>query len=449
MKIKSILISVLLLIEVKGYTQKRVNEKREVEEFTNAVYSITEVMFHDVINPPAAARFYAYSTLAAYQVTSSYNPLLKSLAPVLKDFPIIKNDIGRQNINIYFSAEYAMLETAKNLIPSGYSLEEKQNELYKKYLSIGVKKQLLDSSVTYAVTVSKLIVKYALSDGYLKLSTMQRYQPKESDSTWYPTPPEYMSAVEPNWKTIRPFFLDSANQFKPATPTPFSSKMGSPFENLMHEVYTTGNNLTDDQRLIARYWDCNPFANFYSGHVSVGIKKISPGGHWMSITGIACKKGNVSFLKTVQTYTLVAMGLHDGFISCWSEKYKSDRVRPKTVINRFIDDKWNPLIETPPFPEYTSGHSVISTISAAILTKLLGEEFAFTDNTEVLFGFDERHFKSFRAAAEEAAISRLYGGIHFRDAIVNGQRQGEKIGEFLLTKAVDSDYSVSIDNLKK
>ena len=128
------------------------------------------------------------------------------------------------------------------------------------------------------------------------------------------------------------------------------------------------------------------------------------------------------------------MTLHDAFISCWEEKYLSDRIRPITAINKHIDPAWRPILQTPPFPEYTSGHSVISKASAVVLTDYFGEDFDFIDTSEVFFGLPERPFPSFLKAADEAAISRLYGGIHFRDAIEEGIKQGEKIAQYILDK---------------
>jgi hypothetical protein len=162
--------------------------------------------------------------------------------------------------------------------------------------------------------------------------------------------------------------------------------------------------------------------------MSIGFKKISPGGHWMNITGIAAKKASLSFDNAVVLHTLVSITLVDAFISCWDEKYRSNRIRPETFINRYIDLHWQPLLQTPPFPEYTSGHSVISTAAAEVLSYQLGDHFSFTDDSEEMFEIKARTFQSFRQAAEEAAISRLYGGIHFRDAIVNGQAQGKAVG---------------------
>jgi hypothetical protein len=131
---------------------------------------------------------------------------------------------------------------------------------------------------------------------------------------------------------------------------------------------------------------------------------------------------------------LTGITIMDAFISCWDEKYRSNRIRPETYINRYINIKWQPLLQTPPFPEYTSGHSVVSTAAAEVLTYLLGDQLAFTDNSEELFEIPARSFTSFRQAAAEAAISRLYGGIHYRDAIENGQQQGKQLAAFIVNR---------------
>jgi hypothetical protein len=423
----------LLVCCTSVYSQKRLSNEFHVEQLNRNVFAITEVLFHDVVNPPAAARFYAYSMLTAQHITSEN---FETFVPpgFIKNYPIVISEVQNRYIEPHFAALFGMLETAKHIIPSGSSLADKQTELVKNYLKAGVKRNVIDSSKVYATSIASKVVEFSKSDGYLKLSTMTRYQPANLDSTWFPTPPEYMGAVEPHWNTVRTFLLDSADQFSPGYPVRFNSDPESDFYKLMKEVYDVSKILTNEQRSIANYWDCNPFANFYSGHVNVAIKKISPGGHWMSITGIACKKSEIEFAKAITTYSMVAMTLHDGFISCWDEKYKSQRVRPKTAINKFVDEHWNPVLETPPFPEYTSGHSVISSAVAEVLTAVFGDGFAFTDNTEVMFGIPERNFSSFRQAADEASVSRLYGGIHFRDAITNGQEQGKNIGLFVAQK---------------
>ena len=159
----------------------------------------------------------------------------------------------------------------------------------------------------------------------------------------------------------------------------------------------------------------------------------------MGITGIACEKADIPLQRTILTHALVAFTLHDAFISCWHEKYESDRIRPETTINKYIDPNWRPLLQTPPFPEYTSGHSVASASVSVVLTYLLGDNFSFTDTSEVYFGLPARDFQSFYQAADEAAISRLYGGIHFRDACEAGVTQGRMIGKHVIEKVFEED----------
>ena len=163
-------------------------------------------------------------------------------------------------------------------------------------------------------------------------------------------------------------------------------------------------------------------------------KKISPGAHWLGITGIVCDKAKKSFDESMLIYTTVSIGLMDAFMSCWDEKFRSNRIRPETAIRKYIDPNWQPLLQTPPFPEYVSGHSTISAASATILTHYLGDNFSFTDSVEVSYGLPARTFSSFRQAADEAGISRFYGGIHFMDAIEHGSIQGQKVGEWVLQR---------------
>ena len=185
---------------------------------------------------------------------------------------------------------------------------------------------------------------------------------------------------------------------------------------------------------MAAFWDCNPFALEDEGHLKIGVKKISPGAHWIGITGIVCKAKSVSFSKALLVHTVLGITLLDAFLSCWDEKYRSNRIRPESAIRKFIDPGWKPFLQTPPFPEYPSGHSVISGAAAEILTHYFGDDVAFTDTTEVPYGAGTRQFKSFRLAANEAALSRFYGGIHFMDAIDNGLIEGRKIGVHVIEK---------------
>ena len=426
---------IVLVMSFNGYAQPQNSRKDEVALFTDNVFHLSEIMLHDVANPPAASRFYAYSMLGAYEVIYLGENKLTNLNNLFKEkFQIIPPSKPK-NLIASFAAIYTMLDVGRQLMPSGFLLEKEKNKLIEFYtLEKGLAPRDLKSNISFAQAISKQVVAYAKSDGYNKLSTYRRYSPSKKEGRWYPTPPEYMGALEPQWKTVRSFFLDSAAQFAPSPPAPFSTDPNSSFVRQMKEVYDFSKQLTSDQRDIANFWDCNPFAVDYSGHLAIGLKKISPGGHWIGITGIASIKAKLPLDSAILVHTMVALTLQDAFISCWQEKYFSDRIRPESAVNKYLDPAWKPLLQTPPFPEYTSGHSVASSSVSVILTHFLGDNFSYTDTSEQYFGLPDRDFKSFYQAAEEAAISRLYGGIHFRDACDEGLKQGKRVGAFVLNK---------------
>jgi hypothetical protein len=399
-----------------------------------AVFSLSKIMMHDVVNPPAAARYYAYCMLGAYEIVAQNNNTLIPLNGLLKQYKSNIITTKQTDYDHRIAAIYCILETGRLMLPSGYRLQEEEEQFIAAQKKAKVSRAIIDSSVAVASYIAARIAEYAKSDRYGKLSAQLRYTPIKGDGYWYPTPPAYMEAVEPNWKSVRPLIIDSCNQFPPLPPVAFSKDSNSSFYRLAKEVYDVSLQPTPEQLNIASFWDCNPFVVATSGHMSIGFKKISPGGHWMNIAAIAAQKGQLDFAATIMVQMLVGITIQDAFISCWDEKYRSNRIRPETYINRYINIKWQPVLQTPPFPEYTSGHSVVSTAAAEVLTYLLGDRFAYTDNSEEIFEIPARSFSSFRNAAAEAAISRMYGGIHYRDAIENGQQQGKELGTFITNK---------------
>lgn len=400
-----------------------------------SVKQVTDVIVHDIFSPPVASRIYVYMCVAGYEAAihddqSHY----VTLAGQLKGLePVPGPEAGEEYCFPLASVE-AMLAVGKNLIFSEDKMEAFHAQMMKEFHDAGLPDDVFERSVAYGQTVAKHIMKWSAGDNYKQSRSFPKYTIDSDPGTWKPTPPAYMDAIEPHWAKIRTFAIDSCNQFKPAGPPAFSIEKGSQFYKEAYEVYEVGRNLTEEQRAIASFWDCNPFVMNVKGHVMFATKKISPGGHWMNITHVACKKANADYLKTMEAYTRVSVGLMDAFISCWDEKYRSRLIRPETYINEYIDEDWLPVLQTPPFPEYTSGHSVVSSASAVMLTDLFGENFAFLDSTEVEFGLPARHFSSFKAASEEAAISRLYGGIHYRAAIEHGFVEGTKLAQYVIEK---------------
>jgi hypothetical protein len=245
----------------------------------------------------------------------------------------------------------------------------------------------------------------------------------------------YATALEPHWRSIRPFVMDSAAQFRPVPPPAFDTRdKNSTYYRALLEVKKVVDSLTDEQKHIADFWDDNPFKMNVTGHVMFATKKFSPAGHWMNITGIAASKARADFNTTVAAYAKVSIALFDGFISCWDEKYRSNYVRPETIINTLLDQEWRPYIQTPPFPSYTSGHSTISAAAAEVMTEFFGDQLSFTDTSLLEFGIANREIKSFRDAAQEASISRLYGGIHYRFDLDEGNTAGRKLGEHVVAR---------------
>ena len=409
------------------------------DDYILALKHTTDVMVNDVTSPVAASRYYGYITLAANETVALFDkrqPHFAGIVKGLNNITIDDNLIKKSNQQL--AVILTLYKSGTRLLPSGYLLQKNLDSLKLIAKKRKLSSEKISATVELADKLVDQVLKYAYADGFVKLSGFRRFTPRTSDEYWQPTAPGFISAIEPYWQTLRPFILDSCSQFAGGPPNEYSSDTSSSFYKELKEVYDLGKNLSREQLEIAMFWDCNPFALQQVGHLEFGIKKLSPGGHWMGITGIACKKQKLSLSKTAYVHTMVSIGMADAFISCWYNKYKYNRVRPVTAIKKLLDHNWSPLLQTPPFPEYTSGHSVISTTASTILTHLFGDHFSFTDYTEREFGLPPRKFNSFYQASKEAAISRLYGGIHFRDAIENGVKEGEEIGKYVIVRGADS-----------
>lgn len=428
-----ICVGFMLIFCLTKCVRKNSSPQLQAADIAKVVTVMTDVMVHDVTNPPLAARFFAYAMLAGYEVASQNDAKAQPFQYKLNEYPQIKKPVYK-DYSWQLASVLAMMKVSAKMQPSGTVLMDKfEKQFLDSCRKTGFNEEVIIQSDSYASAIAKQILAYAKTDRYNRISNYKRYTPLGTDGAWYPTPPAYLQPVEPYFNTVRPFTLKSGDQFKPGKPADFSIKKNSDFyKQMLLNHRFAGNLLSPQQKLIAGFWDCNPFAVQDNGHMLVGLKKISPGAHWMGITGIACVKSKTGFSKALQIHTLVAVGLMDSFIACWDEKYRSNRIRPETAIRKYLDKNWQPLLQTPPFPEYLSGHSCISGTSSTILTHYFGDNFSYTDDVEQAYGLAPRHFTSFKQAAAEAAISRLWGGIHFIDAIENGTKQGTEVGNWAL-----------------
>jgi membrane-associated phospholipid phosphatase len=292
------------------------------------------------------------------------------------------------------------------------------NQIYYRRAA-GVPASVVSASLDHGVRLGRTLVAWIAADGYA--GTLGRtYSPPEGDSLWRSSPPNFGTAISPYWAEVRPMVLRSADEVAPVAHVPFSTVTGSPFWQQANTTYQTGLALTQAQRETAMFWRDNP-------HTS-GL----PSGHWMQIARQVCEQQQLSLARSVEAYARVGVALHDAFLNCWTWKYRYNLIRPVDYVHRYINPNWMTWVATPPFPEYTSGHSVASAAAAHVLTNLFGD-LAFTDQNAIP-EWGTRQFGWFREAAQQAATSRLYGGIHYPMAIEAGLDQGATIGSLVVDR---------------
>jgi len=373
-------------------------------------------------SPPVASRAFAYAGVTLYESlvpgmagSGSLGDALGGLGPLpatgndaAHDWPTVANAALASNFRSFFPTARAQDRAALD------SLEASFEDRFKPTLPRGV----FGRSVRRGQEVAAAVFEWSKSDGgheaYLR--NFPPYDPPVGPGLWVPTPPGFLPALQPYWGRNRTFAIARAGDCPPGDHPPFSEDAESTFHSEAIEAYEAVRNLTPEQDAIARFWSDDPGTT------------ATPPGHSISIATQVVRREGSSLAAAAEAYAKVGMAVGDAFIACWYQKYVYNLLRPVTYIGRLIDPDWLPLLATPPFPEYTSGHSVQSGAAFQVLTDLFGDGYAFVDHTHDDRGLPPRGFGSFLEAAEEAAISRLYGGIHFRAAIVNGVEQGKCIG---------------------
>ena len=394
---------------------------------------LTQVIIYDVFTPPVASRIYGYTALASYEAMRYADPKYNSIVAQLKGFGTPPKPKKGKKYNFTLAATKAFFTVAHNITFSIDTLKKYEKTVYSMYKD-NLDDSTYNNSVEFGEQVGKLVLKRAMTDNYPKTRGKPKYLGDNGPARWHPTPPDYMDGVEFCWGTMKEFAINSSGQFSPPPPPPYSEDKNSPFVKQYMQVYNTSQSLSPEQKQMAVYWDDNPFVIQHNGHMMFADKKITPGGHWIGITAIACKQAHANAVKTAQAYALTSVALFDAFICCWEVKYKYSYARPVTNINDKVDHYWLPLLQTPPFPEYTAGHSTISAAAATMLTHVFGDNFAFEDTSDLRYIGLKRHFDSFLKAADETAMSRFYGGIHYLNSSLTGARQGHQVGNFIWNK---------------
>jgi hypothetical protein len=424
----------IVLTSCKKADYQKVTHDPELYRVT--VKKLNDIVLENNFPPVIASRNYVYANIAAYEVIAAGDPKhYRSLAGQIKHLPPVPRPEKGKEIDFQFASLLSFCFVGNAVtFPEG-SMSLYVDELKQKAKDAGMPSDVFENSVAYSDSVAKHIMIWSKKDNYAQTRSASKYTVNRKDGRWIPTPPMYAQALEPHWGEIRPMVLDSASQIPAPEPPPYNMKdKNSAFYKSVMEVKTMVDSITTDQKHMADFWDDNAFKLNVIGHASFATKKFGPAGHWMNIAGIGSKIKHADFGTTVAAYTQSSIALFDAFINCWYVKYKSNSVRPETVITKVIDPEWRPRIQTPPFPEYISGHAVISAAAAEVLTHTFGDNIAYTDSSESEFGIPARTFQSFRAAAQEAAMSRVYGGIHYKHACVIGNMSGRTIGRLVNEK---------------
>jgi hypothetical protein len=372
----------------------------------------------ETVNAPAASRVYAYAGITIYESVSQGLDGYVSLRNSIKSMPALPKKDADATYDWPTVANGALSTVIPYLLPSDTTtkdvaaLSQKQAADRTKATS----DKVVQTSLDYGTTIGKVLIEWMQADGYKDTSTQTYTLPTGEPWYYVPTSPGAM-VVGAFWGKLRPYALEKSSQCNVPIIYKFSTEKDSSFYQQALEVKNTVNNLTKFQKDTVNFWVDTP------GQTG------APAGHWIEIGNQLVEQFGLKLGKAAEMYAMLGIALGDAFIACWQQKYEAPLLRPQTYIQRYIQKTWQSFVITPPFPSYTSGHSSASVAASEVLTALFGAT-PFTDATHAKdeINIPARTYTTFRAAADEATISRLYGGIHYRFDNEMGQKQGECVG---------------------
>jgi len=429
-------VAALLVVAAVGQAEEQGRNKPPDRDRSD-VASVWFDTLYDVIRseataPPPASRIYGVTAVVLYEAIAPGSRENRSLVGQLNGLTWVPQPRRhRKKYHWPTVANAALGRTIRGLFPSlkpenGQAIDALEAQFNAQFRA-EVKKKDFERSVEQGQAVADAILAWAATDGFATYNNCP-YVPAPVPGAWRPTPPAFApNPLQPCWGQIRPMVLASATDCPPPGHPAFSTDSGSDFFAAALEVYTTGGHLTDEQQTIADYWA--------DGAGQTG----TPPGHWMAIVSQLARhygphQHGLSLMAAAEAFARVGIAVHDAFIACWYTKYVYNLQRPVTYINDHIDPMWMPYITTPAFPSYHSGHSTQSGAAATVLTAMFGR-LTFTDTTHMDHGLvppqAPRTFRSFDEAAEEAAASRLYGGIHYPFDNDDGLGAGWCIGDWI------------------
>ncbi len=389
--------------------------------------NLNEAVIHDGFSPPVAGRIYAYANLAAYEAYHYNKPGKLKLAGILNEFDPQYNYPSDKQFDRDFAMFTAFYKTAYVLVYRDFVIDSfivSQKGFFEKNL----KKDVYANSEALGEAVANEIIRYSKTDKYYETRSYPLYQLSGKPGTWEPTPPMYGTAIEPYWGQIRPFLVPNIDSFKLPEHIPFDTTKGSEFYELNETVYHAAMDAGEEGKNIAMHWDGDPMPPYRRvRRVVLTKRQLNPIGHWLAIGKTLNHLNEKTESEAVETYMRVSFATADALIVCWKNKFEINLIRPHTYINRYIDKRWDPILATPLFPEYPSGHSCIAGSASGVLIDIFDDPTPFVDSMQIEFGFPARNFSSIAEAADECAQSRVYGGVHFAPAVKEGVEIGKKV----------------------
>ena len=390
-------------------------------------------------SPPVASRAFSYLGLTLYESVLPGMPDHVSFAGQLNELSSLPWAQPDEPLHWPTVANASLATMTRMMFPTASAENKARIDLLERSLPLkhgqdfdpaNMTSEISNRSTSFGKLMAMALMTWARTDGgHEAWGPLRRgrenYVPPSGPGQWSATPPGFAPPLLPWWGDNRPFVLQRGADCPAPAPPPYSEEPSSHLYKEAQEVHQIATQATQQQRQFALYWADDPG------------KTPTPAGHWVSIATDLLKGRRATLATAAQTYARLNMAMSDAFVAVWNTKYQVNLLRPVTYVQLVIDSRWVPtLMNTPPFPEYTSGHSAQSSAAAAVLGEIFGADTAFIDNTHNDRGWGPRNFKSFKDAAEEAALSRLYAGIHFRSGVTAGQAQGLCVAQKVLALKV-------------
>ncbi len=433
------------------------------------------------LSPPVASRLMGYATTALYAGYVAADPALAPLDGTLNGLPALPRATRAKTLDGARVAQAAVRLVLDSMLAQGLPTTRAALARLADSLSasgvlsrgLGASDAVLERSDSVGRKIALAILKWAREDGFNRTRTMPAYRHPIGPGFWAndapattftsqsisgatelitpnnpanqlrdsntsdralilgrpkaagvtSVPAVNMAGIsEPYWGQVRPFVLDRWDSCPVESPPPYSTDRASVLHANAQQVVDIKASLTAEQRTLALYWADN------AGESG------TPVGHWIAIASQMVSQRNLAAAEAARVMMVTAVAQADALIASWGYKYKFNLIRPRSYIRQVIDPLWEPLIPTPPYPEYPAGHATVAAAAATALAGLLGEV-GFDDSTSTSIGPSVRRFPSLMAAALEAGMSRIYGGIHFEVGSRSGRDLGVCIGNRVLARA--------------